>query len=335
MNKLRVGVLRGGVSPEYHVSLKTGQAVLRHLPTDKYDPVDVLITKDGQWHVNGLPANLERVSRKTDIIFNALHGEYGEDGKVQRELEKWNIPYTGSGIIGSALGMHKAFAREHFSKAGLRVPLGRWIRGDDFLEKKMKEGSAGISALSFEIFRQITPPWIVKPISGGSSVGVIIVRSFPELKEVFESAAESGEDLLVEELIRGKEATCGVIENFRGEDLYALLPTEIRPHEEKDFFDYEAKYEGKSHEITPGSFSREESEMIQNAARLAHKALGLRHYSRADFMVTPRGIYILETNTLPGLTEESLVPQQLHAVGSSLPEFLDHVIGLAASVRSR
>lgn len=324
--KLRVGVLRGGVSPEYDVSLKTGGAVLKHLPPEKYAPVDILMTKDGQWHVNGLPADLPKISRNVDVVFNALHGAYGEDGKVSALLDHFSIPYTGSKALPSAIGMNKVLAKEFFVKAGIKTPASLVIQNHD-IEEAERENATRETA--FEIFRTITPPWIVKPISGGSSVATYIIKTYPDLIQTLLSLAEAGTDVLLEEFIRGKEATCGVIDSFRGKETYSLLPIEVRPPQNRTFFDYEAKYSGETQEIVPGNFSREESAEIQRLATLAHTTLGLRHYSRSDFIVTPRGIYILEINTLPGLTEESLIPKSLYAVGSSLPEFLDHVLMLA------
>ncbi len=320
-------MLRGGTSPEYDVSLKTGGAVLKYLPSEKYAPVDVLITKNGEWHVNGLPADLPKVSRNVDVVFNALHGAYGEDGKVSALLDHFSIPYTGSKAIPSALGMNKQLAKELFIKAGIKTPVFRVISRQKENGEKVTENDA--REVAFEVFRTITPPWIVKPVSGGSSVGASVVRSYPHLVEALLSAKDAGDDLLLEEFIRGKEATCGVIDSFRGKETYSLLPIEIRPAPSRAFFDYESKYGNETEEIAPGNFTREESAEIQRLAVLAHNTLGLRHYSRSDFIVTTRGIYILETNTLPGLTESSLIPKALHAVGSSMPEFLDHVINLA------
>lgn len=324
--KIRVGVLRGGISPEYDVSLKTGGAVLRHLSAEKYAPADLLITKDGQWHLNGRPADLPKISRNVDVIWNALHGEYGEDGKVSGLLDHFSIPYTGSKALPSALGMNKVLAKKFFVKAGIKTPASRVIENYG-IEEAERERLARETA--FDIFRTITPPWILKPISGGSSVGTQIIKTYPDLIQTLLAFAQSGTDMLLEEFIRGKEATCGVIDSFRGEEIYSLLPVEIRPASGRAFFDYEAKYGGDTEEIVPGNFSRDESIELQRLAALAHATLRLRHYSRSDFIVTPRGIYILETNTLPGLTESSLLPKSLHAVGSSLSEFLDHVITLA------
>ncbi|MBC7836866.1 ATP-grasp domain-containing protein, partial [Acetobacteraceae bacterium] len=133
----------------------------------------------------------------------------------------------------------------------------------------------------------------------------------------------------VEEFIKGKEATVGVVDNFRGEKFYALMPVEIVPPPSREFFDYHAKYSGESTERVPGNFTHSEKEELMYLAKRAHETLGLSHYSRSDFIVSKRGIYFLEINTLPGLTGESLLPKALAAGGSKLPEFLDHVITLA------
>jgi D-alanine-D-alanine ligase len=133
---------------------------------------------------------------------------------------------------------------------------------------------------------------------------------------------------MVEEFIRGKEATCGVVEKMRDHDLYPLMPVEIRPKGKK-MFDYDAKYSGETEEICPGNFNNEEKLELHRLAQLAHRELGLRHYSRSDFIVSPRGVYYLETNTLPGLTTESLLPKELAASGLQYPNFLEHLINLA------
>jgi D-alanine-D-alanine ligase len=309
------------------VSLKTGGAVLQHLPRDKYHPVDILLTKDGTWHTNGIPTDIPTLAKKVDIVFNALHGEYGEDGKVQRLFDNFSIPYTGSGALSSAIGMNKSLSKERYKMAGLRTAPHIVIDGAR-IQQDVHSPHA-FQKLVFDILERIPTPFVAKPICGGSSVGTYIVREDMELADVLLKLALSDWDIMFEGFVAGKEATCGVVDNFRGEEHYTLLPIEIRPIASRPFFDYEAKYNGGSEEICPGNFSRQESRTIQNMAKLAHKTLGLRHYSRSDFIVTPRGIYILETNTLPGLTEQSLIPKSLNAIGSSLPEFLDHIITLA------
>ena len=323
-SKIKVGVLRGGPSSEYEVSLKTGASVLRNVPDEKYSPVDVFISKDGEWHVGGLVREPHEALRQVDVVFNALHGEYGEDGKVEHLLETFNVPFTGSGKVASALAMNKLLTKKQLEFQGIKMPRHVVVRKSD-----------GITESVGKIFRKISPPYVVKPIALGSSVGVSIARTVPDLEPALRSTLSVSREALVEEFIFGREATCGVIEGFRGEELYSLFPIEIIPPEKNKFYDYEAKYlsNDTGYKI-PGGFTDEEKEQIQSVAALAHRELGLRHYSRSDFIVHPkRGVFFLEVNTLPGLTDHSLIPKSLVAAGSGLPEFLDHVLTLALERR--
>ncbi len=319
MSTIRVGVLRGGPSDEYDVSLKTGASVLKNLP-EKYKPVDILLSKERVWHANGIPQTAAQVFRSVEVVFNALHGAYGEDGKIQQLFEAHDVRYTGSGPLGSALGMNKIMAQDVYRNAGLRATQ-HFVADVRHHEPE---------ALSRMIARRLSPPWVVKPPSGGSSIGIEIARIPSALVYYLEKLFLSGETkVLVEQMIFGREATCGVIEDFRGHRYYALPPVEIIPPAGRSFFDYQSKYDGNTREIVPGNFSTEERAAIRDAAIRAHRALGLRHYSRSDFIVTKQGPYILETNTLPGLTNESLFPKSLAAVGATYPDFLDHMITLA------
>jgi len=322
MLRKKIAVLRGGPSSEYDVSLKTGAEILNNLSVDKYDLSDVCITREGDWYLKGRRITPAEILSQADLVFNAMHGQYGEDGKVQRILETFGVPYTGSQSIPSALAMNKMLAKREFKKGGIKVPI------DIVLKRELFESVN--NNLIAEIFRTFPIPAIVKPISSGSSVGIGLVRTALELQQAIEKAFEISDKILIEEYIPGREATCGVIDDFRGESIYTLLPIEIRPKSTNNFFDYEAKYSGESEEICPGNFTLEEKREIQELAKQAHQVLGLRHYSRSDFIISPRrGIYLLETNSLPGLTENSLLPKSLKAVGCSLTDFLEHLIQLA------
>lgn len=319
MKKLRVGVMRGGPSSEYEVSLKTGESVLKHLPRH-YTGVDIFVDKKGVWHIGGVEVKPKDLLKKVDVVFNALHGEYGEDGKVQRILETFHIPFTGSGSLASALGINKILAQKIFKQHGLKIPHHKVIKKADYDKH-----------LASELFKTFPQPSVIKPADRGSSVGVSIVHTIKEIEEGLKKAFEVSEKVIIEECIKGKEATCGVLEHFRGKSLYALLPIEIIPQKDQKFFDYEAKYsESKgASEICPGNFSKDESRTLQEMAEAAHKAIGARHYSRSDFIVHPkRGIYILEINTLPGMTAQSLLPKEMAAIGSSFEDLLGHLIDL-------
>ncbi|MEK7556870.1 MAG: ATP-grasp domain-containing protein, partial [Patescibacteria group bacterium] len=290
---------------------------------ENYEGRDVVVMKDGAWHLDGVELNPSKLPQHVDVVFNALHGEYGEDGTVQRLFDSLAIPYTRSTSFPSALGMNKVLAKSAFRHAGLKVPFG----------ETYTVGHGEAEDIAQSAFRRVPSPWVVKPVSRGSSVGVSLAKSFAELIEAVKFAFEYAPAIMVEEFIRGREATAAVIDSFRGEHHYTPPPIQIIKPEHKPFFDYEAKYGGETREICPGHFTRGESAALQDAALRAHKALGLRHYSRSDFIVSPRGLYILESNTLPGLMEESLVPKALEAVGCTYEDFLDHVIGLALAGR--
>ncbi len=317
MQKIRVGVVRGGPSSEYEVSLKTGENVLRALRGDRYLPIDILLTKNGEWYMNGTQTDLGHIATHVDVVWNALHGTFGEDGKVQKLFEHFGIPYTGSASLASAVGMHKGLAKDRFEKEGLLVPLGDVVWG----------GQSGSARASFPQLSQRPFPFIVKPVTGGSSVATAIVHNDTELAEALLAAAEFG-DVLVEEVIRGKEATVCVVDGWSDGEYFVLFPIEIVPPSSKEVFDYEAKYSGISEEICPGRFTLSVHADLRDLAVKAHRAIGARHYSRTDFIISDKGIYVLEINTLPGLTSESLVPKALRAGGVEFHEFLDHIIGL-------
>ncbi len=332
--KIKVGILRGGPSSEYDVSLKTGAAVLSGFAheslSDKYQAQDIFISKDGVWHMAGVPVSPTDAIRRVDVLFNAMHGEFGEDGKIQSFLDHHMTPYTGSRTLGSAIGMNKVLAKEIFKKHGIKTPHYITIEWTDEYGKN----PTALHERARQIFNTFPMPLVVKPASAGSSVGVSIAKAFgdiePAIRNAFVIANRNGKGVvLIEEYISGVEASLGIIEKFRGEELYALPAVEIRPRHE--FFSYDAKYsEGGSDEIVPGNFTREQKMEMERLAREVHHVLDLRHYSRTDFIVSPRrGIYVLEVNTLPGITPTSLLPKSLDTVGVHFPDFLDHIVGLA------
>lgn len=328
---ITVGVVRGGISPEYKVSLDTGGAVLSHLRSEKlnnkYKALDVLIDKSGVWHINGLPVDPAQLVHRVDVVWNALHGDYGEDGKIQQLFDQLGVRYTGSGAFASAIGYNKALSKQQFSNLGIRTP--KHMLFPVYMPDIDGDVNYYSQRSALHVLGQMPPPWITKPVSSGSSFGIHVCKTIDDLIRAFREHTNARDGMLVEELIAGKEATVAVIEGFRGQEYYSLPPIEIRIPKKKTFFDYDAKYSGASQEICPGNFTSDEKIELEHLARLIHRSMGLSHYSRTDFMVHPkRGVYAIEVNTLPGLTDESLTPKALSAVGSNMTEFIDHVLKL-------
>ncbi|MDE2021033.1 MAG: ATP-grasp domain-containing protein [Patescibacteria group bacterium] len=316
--KVRVGVLRGGPSSEHEVSVKSGANVLKNMP-DGYYPVDIFLDRAGGWYVNGVAEKPEKVFRRVDVVFNTLHGKFGEDGTVSRLLDSFGVPHTGSKHLASAISMHKGHAKNLLKKRGIKSPY----------HKIVSKAGADTAAV-FELWRTLPNPSIVKPMNSGSSIGVSVAENFAEFQIALEKAFAESDAALVEEFLFGREATCGVIDDFRRQEVYALLPAELSAPAGSRFLDYGGKYGGAIEACHPGRFSVAEKDALQAMARAAHEALGLRHYSRSDFIVTQkRGIYFLETNSLPGLYADAPFCQSLSAVGSSLPEFIGHILKLA------
>lgn len=319
-----VGVLRGGPSSEYEVSLKSGATILNSLDKEHYDARDLFVDRSGQWHMFGAPVTPEKALRGIDVVYNIIHGEYGEDGELHRVLDAINLPYTGSDSNVSKLVFNKQQTKDAVSKLGIKVPMGRVI-------KYPQRGAEDFEELAVRIFRKLPLPMMIKPVVGGSSVGMTVAEDFYTLLAGLERAFAVSPQILIEEYIRGREATVGVIDHFRNERTYALMPVEIIPPREHKFFSYDAKYSGATVERVPGNFTQGEKQELEHTAKAVHEALGLNHYSRSDFIISRRGIYFLEVNNAAavGMTEESLMPKALRAVGSKVSEFVDHVIRLA------
>jgi D-alanine-D-alanine ligase len=315
-----VGVLRGGPSSEYEISLQSGANVLEALDTEKYEPRDLFISRDGVWHLRGVEVPAERALRGVDVAFNVIHGGFGEDGRVQRILESFSVPYTGADALASALASNKQHTKDIVARAGVRVAHGLVV-----------EPSSDLEAQAFDIFRSFPHPAVVKPVAGGSSVATTFVENYHALEHGLAEAFKVGPKALIEEFIKGREATVGVVEGFRGQQAYALLPVEIIPPKKHKIFSYDAKYSGETIENCPGNFSEKEKNELERLAKLVHEEMGLSHYSRSDFIVAKRGIYFLEVNSAAGIgmTKESLFPKALAAVGSKVSEFVDHIIELA------
>jgi len=317
-NNLKIGVLRGGPSPEYDISLLSGANVLEHLK-ETHNPVDIFISRKGAWHTNGIERSPEKIIKNVDVVFNSIHGVYGEDGRLQDLLSRHGVPYTGSAKIPSAMSMNKNMTKNAAVSLGIKTPTYLIVRKDDDLKNK-----------AYEAFANIPHPLVVKPVSSGSSLGLYLVNNFSELFSVLESILEVYDSALVEEYISGKEITCTVIDNFRGQNYYSTPPIEVIYEKSSPVWTYGQRYAEETKLLYPTTLLERESKIVEEASRLIHQHLELSHFSRSDFIVSPkRGVYFLEVNTIPGMTKKSLLPKSLESIGISFKEFLHHIISLA------
>lgn len=327
----------GGLSSEHDVSVVSGTGVVRALDPHKYNVHPVMITKQGEWlwssrelsayqqesfvaqnyfaDMSGNAARREKLPALSelpdcDIAFLALHGTFGEDGRVQALLENWGIAYTGSGVLGSALAMDKIQAKQAYKASGVPTPEYAVLRRKGF------QGNQLVAALD-----RLGLPLVIKDPCGGSSLDMGVAKTMDDAQALVERLFKKTPRLLCEQFIPGEEASCGYIE-----DQPALPPTEIRMTS-TEFFDFEAKYQGASREVTPAEFSPERTSQIQNLVRKAHEACGCNVYSRSDVRIDKQGnIFVLETNTLPGMTPTSLLPQQAACIGLSYSQLIDVLI---------
>jgi D-alanine-D-alanine ligase len=324
MTKTIVGVLRGGTSSEYDLSLKTGAAMIAALPQEHYEVRDIFIDKSGFWHLRGSPVTPARALSQLDVVLNALHGGIGEDGTVQRILHRAGIPYSGSSALASALSLNKVRAREIMQQAGVLMP-----QADSFLVSD----NLNTGEMAKRVFSQFGPPYVIKPPTEGGSHGIAIAESLHTLPEVLGDVLDRYGAALVQQFIQGKEASVGVIEKFRNEELYALPPARVMVPQGARMLEFRHHEQGSLDHRVPSDFTDEQKQMLMHAARSAHRALGLGHFSRADFIVTPRTVYLLEINATPGLYPGASLPPMLESVGSSVGEFLEHAIKLAREAR--
>jgi D-alanine-D-alanine ligase len=251
---------------------------------------------------------------KIDAALIILHGPFGEDGTVQGLLDLLKIPYQGADVLGSAIGMNKIASKQLYEKSGLRIPADMVFKRNDVLDPDDCADRLGL-------------PLVVKPVGSGSSVGISIVKSTDALKDAMDKAFVEDDEILVETFIKGIELTGGVIGN---ETLQALPIIEIIPDDSHEFFDYDAKYTaGVTQEICPARIDDAMTEKAQACAKKAHRAIFCKGYSRTDMILMDEEIYVLETNTIPGMTPTSLLPQAAEAAGISFSELLDRLIELS------
>ena len=319
---MNIAVVMGGYSDESVISLRSGQLILKNLDASKYNSFEVHVLPEGWFaFVNGEKLNIDKsdfsftkdgIKTNFDAIINTIHGTPGEDGHLQAYWELLEIPYTGCNFYQSALTFNKRDTLSVLSK--FNIPKAKSI----YLTK-------GMSISVDEVVAELGLPFFVKPNQSGSSLGVSKVNKVEDFEKALEFAFAEDSDILIESYLKGTEVSVGVL-HYNGETKVLGL-TEIVS--ENDFFDYEAKYLGKSEEITPARLSPEIEQKVRDTAKKVYEALGMSGFSRTDFIVMNEIPHFIEINTNPGLSGQSIFPQQAEYAQILFSDLLDNEINLA------
>jgi D-alanine-D-alanine ligase len=312
-----IAVICGGYSSEFDISVKSAKTIVENFP-EGFNAVMVVLDKSG-WKVviEGEELDFDirtmtftqETAKRIDAAIVYIHGDPGENGKVQAFLEIQGIPYINSGPLASALSFDKWYCNQFLSRFGIPVADSVFLR-----ERSQMKAEDIVDRLGLPLF--------VKPSDSGSSYGISKVKSIDEMEPALNKAFLEGRSVVVESFLKGTEVTCGVYRKLTG--IHALPLTEIAT--ENEFFDYEAKYLGKSKEITPARVSDDVREKIQQRARYIYELLNLRSIARIDFMVVAEEPFVIEVNTTPGFSAASIVPQMIRYEGRSIRDFWQDIL---------
>lgn len=340
MSKIRIGILRGGTSHEHETSLLSGTNLAKIFQDDltdsgryvkKYLPSDIFVDKNGIWHVGGAPKTPIDALQQHDVIINALHGEYGEDGTVQKILEQSGVPYVGNPVYPSTVTFNKEVFKQTLRNLGIKTPVS--------VAKKMNV-SDNLAEIARELFKTFPLPAIIKPQSGSASVGVSVATNFEGLLKGLQKAITISDEVLIEEYIPGTEIVSGFVEGLGGQDTYILLPVAVTTDEKKQVMlrskmwtghlNNEDRYLGRYEIELPRGLTDSHRKEMSNAIKKVKDHLGMRHYATFDFILSPRrGLYLIEADTSPHLAENAPLLTSLREAGVKARDFFKHVVGVA------
>tara|TARA_R100000935_G_scaffold14034_1_gene28238 strand:- start:5745 stop:6728 length:984 start_codon:yes stop_codon:yes gene_type:complete len=320
MNKKNIAVVMGGYSSEFEISLNSGAVVCEALNTSVYNVFAIQILKEGWYYVaeNGAKHPIDKgdfsfmaEGKKVvpDVIFNTVHGTPGEDGILQAYWKLLGIPQTSSNSYQSALTFNKRDCLSVLKGFGIKCANSYYVNKD-------------VAYKVDEIIKKVGLPCFVKPNRAGSSYGISKVHKLEDFEKALEVAFTEDDEVLVETALVGTEVSVGVYKLKN--ELYVFMPTEIVS--ENEFFDYEAKYLGKSQEITPARIPEEETKRVQDEAKKIYSILGMSGITRSEFIIQNGEPYLIETNATPGLSKESIIPKQVRQAGMSLTDFFGNLI---------
>lgn len=319
--RYKVAILRGGTSDEHHISLKSGDQLKKRID-GLQNITDIVVDKQDNWFLDGVPYEKRNLVRDFDMVVNTVKGGEGEDGRISKYLDTFGVKHNNTGVFGSTLTHNKHKFKEFLKRHEIKTPHYVVIDGDLDIETQKRE-----------LHQKMFLPAIVKPVTNGSSIGVFLAYNFDQLNQFVDFILKRDRFALVEEYIEGLDVTAMTTTDFRGQELYSFIPVGI---DTPDIINYEHKF-NNTHTFFPiHNLSLDEKKMVEDIAKSIHSKLDLETLATTDFRVHPkRGIYVLETNTVPSYEDKSIYEESLKMVGVSEDELVDHIIDLALNRKKK
>lgn len=321
MKKYKVAMLRGGTGDEHHISLKSGDQFKKRI-NELQNITDVTVDRAGDWFINGVPYDKKNLTRDFDMVVNTIKGGEGENGRLSKYLDTFGVKHNNTGIFGSTLSHNKHEFKNFLKRYEIKTPLSMLI-----------DSELDLDAQKRELHQRMFLPAVVKPIANGSSIGVFIAKDFDEVKKYVDWILKRDRFALVEEYIEGLDVSVMTTKDFRNQEVYSFLPVGI---DTPDILNYDHKF-NNTHEFFPiHNLSRDQKDMIQDIAKSIHSKLDLDALAMTDFRVHPkRGVYTLETNTVPSYEDKSIYDESLKVLGVSEDELVDHIINLSLNKKKK
>lgn len=318
--RYKVAILRGGTSDEHPISMKSGEQ-LKERMDGLQNVTDITVDRTGDWFVQGVPYEKKNLVRDFDMVVNTMKGGDGENGRLSKYLDTFGVKHNNTGVFGSALSHNKHEFKNFLKRHEIKTPHSVLIDGDGDVETQKRE-----------LHQRMFFPAVIKPVANGSSIGVFLANDFDEMKKYIDWILKRDRFVLVEEYIEGLDVSVLTTKNFRGKELYSFVPVGI---DTPDIINYDHKF-NNTHEFFPiHNLSGDQKEMIQDIAKSIHSKLDLDALAMTDFRVHPkRGVYALETNTVPSYEDKSIYDESLKVVGVSEDELVDHIIDLSLNRRT-
>jgi D-alanine-D-alanine ligase len=317
--KYKVAILRGGASDENPISLRSGEQ-LKNRIDDLQNITDVTVDRTGEWFVQGVPYDKKNLTRDFDMVVNTMKGGEGENGRLSKYLDTFGVKHNNASTFGSTLSHNKHEFKNFLKRHEIKTPHSILIDGDGDVEAQKRE-----------LHHKMFLPAIVKPVTNGSSIGVFLAYNFEEVKKFVDWILKRDRFVLVEEYIEGLDVSVLTTKDFRGQELYSFVPVGV---DTPDIINYDHKF-NNTHEFFPiHNLSRDQKDMIEDIAKSVHSKLNIDSLAMTDFRVHPkRGVFTLETNTVPSYEDKSIYDESLKVVGVSEDELVDHIISLALNKR--